>query len=450
MEPVPPKEGAYTLNFDKDEVILPLYNLMLEVTRKCNLKCEHCMRGEPQNIDMSDEILKEVFRQVTEMYHLSLTGGEPFLAPQVIESMVDIIIDRKIRIHRCTTVDNGTILNDLGIRSVKALNRLGEYIYNSVWTDENRNDPEERLPISISISNSTYHKNDVQKAIDFYKLYANEYVNIDDQGEWETGLKDKQGNPLKNKDIKSDSVWLKKEGRAKENNLNAKYTTDTYRVEFWISDDENKAAVTTGIQICANGNVVITEPLSFETMDKKNMGNILKEPLSCMIHKWNWIEPLDQREVKEYCNNKAMLENPNLSDKKRSELTLKNAYIDMKKLLYVEGHKDYPYMSKSDLALAVTSKLASMFYDRVKEAEPEASEEDVIEVILRYECTEGEYKERLKQADLDLIVDNLIHEHNKKVIKERGFLGYLGYLADLMLTRNKDYYSNLEVSAYEK
>ena len=196
------------MNFDKDEVILPLYNLMLEVTRKCNLKCEHCMRGEPQNIDMSDEILKEVFRQVTEMYHLSLTGGEPFLAPQVIESMVDIIIDRKIRIHRCTTVDN------------------------SVWTDENRNDPEERLPISISISNSTYHKNDVQKAIDFYKLYANEYVNIDDQGEWETGLKDKQGNPLKNKDIKSDSVWLKKEGRAKENNLNAKYTTDTYRVEF--------------------------------------------------------------------------------------------------------------------------------------------------------------------------------------------------------------------------
>ena len=31
---------------------LPYDNIMIEVTRRCNLRCEHCMRGEPQNIDM--------------------------------------------------------------------------------------------------------------------------------------------------------------------------------------------------------------------------------------------------------------------------------------------------------------------------------------------------------------------------------------------------------------
>ena len=399
---------------------------------------------------MSDEVLKEVFRQVKEMYHLSLTGGEPFLAPQVIENMVDIIIDRKIRIHRCTTVDNGTILNDLGIRSVKALNRLGEYIYNSVWSDEERNNPEENLPISISISNSTYHKNDVQKAIDFYKLYANEYVNIDDQGNWEIGLKDKQGNPLKNKDIKSDSIWLKKEGRAKENNLNAKYTTDTYRVEFWISDDENKAAVTTGIQICANGNVVITEPLSFDTMDKKNMGNILKEPLSCMIHKWNWIEPLRKQEVTVYCNNKKVLENPKISSDRKAQLSLINKYIDLKKLLYVEGHKEYPYWSKNELAFAVSLKLASIIYDELKKVNYETTLKEVTKEIFKSEDIDVGGEINMFLLNLDLRFNIL--KHNERLKAERGYFGYLLLMLNLIFFRNDKYYRKLaeEVSAYEK
>lgn len=90
-------------------------------------------------------------------------------------------------------------MNDLGIRCIKALNRLVDYIYNYVWNDETRNDPKESPPVSISISNSIFHKNDVQKTIDFYKVYANQHVRVDDQGEWETGLKDKHGNVLRNK-----------------------------------------------------------------------------------------------------------------------------------------------------------------------------------------------------------------------------------------------------------
>ena len=28
---------------------------IVEVTRKCNLKCEHCMRGEAQNVTLTKE-----------------------------------------------------------------------------------------------------------------------------------------------------------------------------------------------------------------------------------------------------------------------------------------------------------------------------------------------------------------------------------------------------------
>lgn len=425
---------------------------MLEVTRKCNLRCEHCMRGEPQNLNMSDEILEEVFRQIDHVSHLSLTGGEPFLAPHVLEKMVDIIIDRNIKVFRCTTVDNGTILNELGIRSIQALNRLGEYIYNSVWGEDTRNDPEQKLPISVSISNSQYHKNDIQKAIDFYKLYANEYVNIDDQGEWESGLKDKQGNPLKNKDIKSDSVWLKKEGRAKENNLNAKYITDTYRVEFWISDDENKATVTTGIQICANGNVVLPEPLSFETMDKKNMGNIMKEPLSAMIYKWNWDEPLTKREVKEYCDNMMFIENEKLPKDKRDAYMFKNYYLDTKKLLLQEGHREYPYMSKKDLNIAVTSKLALMMIEFIRSVGAKVSDitdEEIIKQIVEYECKE-ELTKNFTKEELENTLWYIIKQHNIKYLQEKGFMKYLKYKMDMFKKSTSDYYNKLEVSVYDK
>lgn len=441
------------MNFETDEINLPLYNLMLEVTRKCNLHCEHCMRGEPQNLDMSDEILEEVFRQIDHTYHLSLTGGEPFLAPHVLEKMVDIIIDRNIKVFRCTTVDNGTILNELGIRSIKALNRLGEYIYNSVWSEDTRNDPKEKLPISVSISNSQYHKNDIQKAIEFYKSYANEYVNVDDQGEWETGLKDKQGNVIKNKDIKGTGKWLKKEGRAKENNLpTAKYITDTYQVEFLISEDENKVAVKTGIQICANGNVVLLEPLSFETMDKKNMGNIMKEPLSAMIYKWNWNEPLTQREVKEYCDNMMFIENEKIPKDKRDAYMFKNYYLDTKKLLLQEGHREYPYMSKKDLNIAVTSKLALMMIEFARNVGIKVSDitdEEIIKQIVEYEC-EGELTENFTKEELENTMWYIIGQHDIKYLKEEGFIKYLKYKLDMFKKTYSDYYNKLEVSVYDK
>lgn len=32
-------------------------SLVLEVTRRCNMNCAHCIRGETENIDMQHEVL---------------------------------------------------------------------------------------------------------------------------------------------------------------------------------------------------------------------------------------------------------------------------------------------------------------------------------------------------------------------------------------------------------
>lgn len=436
------------LDWEKVGISLPYYNLMLEVTRKCNLTCSHCMRGNPQNLDMSDEILEKVFEQAEQIYHLSLTGGEPFLAPHVIEKMVEVIIEKKVRVVRCTTVDNGTILNDLGIRCVKALNRLADYIYSYVWNDETRNDPEESPPVSISISNSIFHKNDIQKAIAFYKTYANRHVNVDDQGEWETGLKDRHGNVIRNKEIKS-MGWLKKEGRAKENNLkNAKYMTGAYMVDFYSSDDGNKVYVDTGIQVCANGNVVLEEPLSFETMDKINMGNVLEEPISCMIYKWNWLEPLGKNEVEEYCNNMTTIENPNISVQRRAELEMMNAYLDLKKYLHVEVHKDYPYLSRTDVAMGATAMLSLILCENLKDIESEAAEQEIIDAVIEKEFI-GEGTVKFTKNDLKKMIDILADKNYKNAMRRMSIIDYIKYISKLK-SKEKKYFDNIEGYVYGK
>ena len=194
---------------------------------------------------------------VFHIYHLAFTGGEPFLVPSVIEKIADTIIKNKIMVYHISTTENGTILNNDGIRCIKALNRLGEYIYNDVYPKLVETDEEKDIPILVSISNSQYHANDVQKAIEFYSSYANEYISVEDQGEHVTPFKDENGNIIKHKDL-PDEVWLVKDGRAKDNNLPAvKYMSNRHRIVM------GEDVVTSTIDICANGNVCRFGEMSF-------------------------------------------------------------------------------------------------------------------------------------------------------------------------------------------
>ena len=34
---------------------------VIEVTRRCNMQCRHCLRGDAQNVDISNEIIDRFF-----------------------------------------------------------------------------------------------------------------------------------------------------------------------------------------------------------------------------------------------------------------------------------------------------------------------------------------------------------------------------------------------------
>lgn len=53
-------------------------SLVIEVTRRCNMRCAHCLRGEAQNLDITHEILEEIAKTITPC-EVTFTGGEPTL-----------------------------------------------------------------------------------------------------------------------------------------------------------------------------------------------------------------------------------------------------------------------------------------------------------------------------------------------------------------------------------
>ena len=33
----------------------------IEITRKCNMQCDFCMRGKSQNVEINDDVISEIF-----------------------------------------------------------------------------------------------------------------------------------------------------------------------------------------------------------------------------------------------------------------------------------------------------------------------------------------------------------------------------------------------------
>ena len=100
-----------------------LESLALESTRKCNLKCGHCMRGPSQNIDLTNEIIDTFFNNndIKRISNIIFSGGEPTLNPEIIVYTINKIITENIDVCNIAMVTNGQIFNK---EIVDAFNRF--------------------------------------------------------------------------------------------------------------------------------------------------------------------------------------------------------------------------------------------------------------------------------------------------------------------------------------
>ena len=66
-----------------------LDSLVIELTRKCNAECDHCLRGKAESVDLDPKYLDNLFSKVDYVSTLTFTGGEPSLVPHLIEAALD-------------------------------------------------------------------------------------------------------------------------------------------------------------------------------------------------------------------------------------------------------------------------------------------------------------------------------------------------------------------------
>ncbi len=84
-------------------------SLILEVTRRCNLKCAHCLRGEAQNLDISNETIKALIDSVDGIGNVTFTGGEPALNLPAIEYFFEYAATQGKLPYSFYIVTNGTV-----------------------------------------------------------------------------------------------------------------------------------------------------------------------------------------------------------------------------------------------------------------------------------------------------------------------------------------------------
>lgn len=69
---------------------MDIYSFVMETTRRCNMRCGHCLRGDPQNKTMSNSYMRLFLSQINYISSVSFTGGEPTL-PSGIQVMWDFM-----------------------------------------------------------------------------------------------------------------------------------------------------------------------------------------------------------------------------------------------------------------------------------------------------------------------------------------------------------------------
>lgn len=84
----------------------------VELTRRCNMSCAHCMRGDPQDVDVTGESIQSFFSQIRYIDTLVLSGGEPSLAPEQIKLVHDSLNLFNVGVYQVEVVTNGKMISD--------------------------------------------------------------------------------------------------------------------------------------------------------------------------------------------------------------------------------------------------------------------------------------------------------------------------------------------------
>jgi len=235
--------------------------IIIEITRRCNMTCEHCLRGEAQAKDMPQEYIKKMVEHIDYLGHLTISGGEPLLNIDGIRFLMDELEYNHVHIGCIDITTNGLIFND---EVLKLLMDIHAYPY--------QEEIDQDFPFfQIQVSNDTFHDNEICR--------------LDKYEQFEQNLKKFDFLKCYSRRDRLNPSYLIKEGRAKENGQRDLYSYSEIDIDF---DDETVWIETDSLYLNCKGNFIIGCDFSYESQDK----NVL-----CHVDQWDdYIENLADEE----------------------------------------------------------------------------------------------------------------------------------------------------------
>lgn len=96
-----------------------LYSVQIEITEKCNWRCQHCYLPEYQHYGIKKEKLLELFKELRKLgvFELTLTGGEIFTRNDIFE----IIEEARNLGFNVTLFSNVSLLDEKKIKKLEEL-----------------------------------------------------------------------------------------------------------------------------------------------------------------------------------------------------------------------------------------------------------------------------------------------------------------------------------------
>jgi len=179
-----------------------MIGVVIEITRRCNMACPHCVRGEKQAFDMPDAVIDVVGRRLgeIEISTFTITGGEPFLKLDRLNRLCDSLEANGVTFEDLWIATNGVYLKP---DRIKVIERLLAMATN-------------QLGPAVEISNDQYHVGHLPAPFNDPELARALYPWVGYRGEMKSVIGEGRGEALtegtRSVEIADDYIYITAKG----------------------------------------------------------------------------------------------------------------------------------------------------------------------------------------------------------------------------------------------
>ena len=225
-----------------------IQELVIEITRRCNIQCLHCLRGPAQAKDIDNITIDKILEGISMIGCVTFTGGEPSLAVSRIKYFTKRVKKLGIEVSSFYVITNGKIASTAMAHALMDL-----YAYC------NPSDPEDFIG-GLAISQDQYHREIGYEINSAKKVYGALVF-------------------FRSKDRKADLKYIINEGWANINGIGNRPELPNMNV-IGLDDDGNVDRVDEVVYINALGDVIPSCDMSYESQKAYKIGNVHEHSLT--------------------------------------------------------------------------------------------------------------------------------------------------------------------------